>query len=135
MGAPPVREEIPPDGARADTQRAQHAQQRSDADQVAAQTHLRTRNEDALLAMGTNLRATTATMPSAAQLMPGGTKLGVMWCDPAGTVTRNSPSGLWIAVARPSISALQQWHQVSRRTSVARRGQTIEALSRSPEVT
>ncbi len=136
MGAAPVREEIPPHGGRADTQRAQHAQQRSDADQVAAETHLRTRNEDALLAVGTNISATPASKPRSAQFMPGGAKLNVMWCDPAGTVTAwNSPSALWIAVGRPSISALQPGNQVSRRTSVVRRRQTIQALSRSPEVT
>jgi hypothetical protein len=68
--------------------------------------------------------------------MPGGTKLNVLWSDPAGTVTAwNSPSALRIAVGRPSISALQPRNQGSRRTSVLCRGQTIQVVSRSPEAT
>jgi hypothetical protein len=34
--------------------------------------------------VGTNISATPASKPSSAQFTPGGTKLNVMWCDPAG---------------------------------------------------
>ena len=67
IGTAPVREEIPPYRSRADTQRAQHAQQRSDADQVAAEAHLRTPNEDELRAVRTNISATPANNQSSAQ--------------------------------------------------------------------
>ena len=64
----------------------------------------------------------------------GGTKLDMLWCDPADTVTAWNVRAV-VAVGRPSISALGPGNQVSRRTSVLRRGQTIQALSRSPGVT
>jgi len=42
--------------------------------------------------VSTNIGATPASKQSAVQFMPGGTKLNVMWCDSASTVTAgNSP--------------------------------------------
>jgi hypothetical protein len=37
--------------------------------------------------VGTTISATPASKPSSAQFMPGPTKLNMMWCDPADTVT------------------------------------------------
>jgi hypothetical protein len=65
-----MRKQIPPHRGRTNSQRAQHAQQRSDADQVAAETHLPAQHEDARLTVGTNTSATPASKPSIAQFMP-----------------------------------------------------------------
>ena len=66
MGAVPVREEIPAYRARAHTQRAQHAQQGSDADQLATEAHFWAGIDDALLAVGRNNTATLTSKPTSA---------------------------------------------------------------------
>ena len=70
MRATPVRKQIPPHRNCASTQRAQHAQQRSDTDHIAAETHLPTRNDDALLTLSANISATTPASNPSSPFMP-----------------------------------------------------------------
>jgi len=60
---------------------------------------VRTRDDDKRRAVGANMSAHPPSRPRTAQFIPGGTKVNVIWCDPAGTVTAwNSPSARRIAV-------------------------------------
>jgi hypothetical protein len=59
----------------------------------------RRRDDHERRTVGVSISASDPSKARTAQFIPGGVKLNVMWCDPAGIVTAwNSPSARWTDV-------------------------------------